>query len=62
MKNPTQNEVDEVVMAIMVVDGPDGHIDGHEVITDYVMALLVGKGDEWADAYLQRPEVKASLG
>lgn len=32
-------------------DGPDRHIDGHEVITSFIMALLQGQGQYWKDQY-----------
>ncbi len=31
----------------MIKDGPDGHCDGHEVITDFVMALLENNVNKW---------------
>ena len=43
--------IDDVVCAIMLTDGPDGHVDGHEIITSYIMALLEGKGDLWEEKY-----------
>lgn len=32
--------IDRRIITIMIEDGPDGHCDGHEIITDYVMSLL----------------------
>jgi hypothetical protein len=36
----TREEIDCRIVAIMIEDGPDGHCDGHEVITDFVMSLV----------------------
>lgn len=47
----SQDEIDDVVCDILLRDGPDGHIDGHEVITEFIVALLNGRGREWADKY-----------
>jgi hypothetical protein len=43
--------IDNVVCEIMLHDGPDRHIDGHDVITQFILALLAGRGEEWARAY-----------
>ena len=39
--------VDSVICLILRNDGPDGHIDGHDVITDFICDLLAGDGDPW---------------
>ncbi len=44
-------EIDDLVVDIMIEDGPDGHCDGHEIITDFIVALLAGKGKEWKENY-----------
>ena len=49
-----RKEIDKIVCAIMENDGPDGHNDGSEVITDFIVNLLAGKGEEWAKNYLER--------
>lgn len=48
----TKEEIDDAVCEIMWKDGPDGHIDGHDIITEFIMALMSGGGAEWRDAYL----------
>lgn len=47
----TREEIDDVVFDIMRTDGPDGHVDGHDIITDFIMAVVEGKGKEWAEYY-----------
>lgn len=39
--------IDEVICEIMHKDGPDQHIDGHEVITEFIMSLLADKEDHF---------------
>lgn len=46
-----RQSIDNVVCEIMFHDGPDRHIDGHDVITQFILALLDGRGEEWACAY-----------
>lgn len=45
------DEIEHMVCVIMHRDGPDGHLDGADKITDFIMALLEGHGDKWADWY-----------
>ena len=47
----TTEEIDYLVADIMIEDGPDGHCDGHEIITAFIVELLNGKGKDWADEY-----------
>ena len=47
----TREEIDDVVVAIMINDGPDHHCDGHEVISDFICALLEGRDNEWIQCY-----------
>lgn len=35
-----RNKIDDKVCFLMEVYGPDGHIDGHDKITDYICELL----------------------
>lgn len=35
-----REEIDNMIIEIMIKYGPDGHIDGHDVLTEYVMCLL----------------------
>ena len=44
-------EIDDVVVEIMIRDGGDGHCDGHEVMTDFIVALLRNRGEEWVKKY-----------
>jgi hypothetical protein len=45
--------IDSVICEILYQDGPDRHIDGHEVITDFIMALISGETDaeNWVADY-----------
>lgn len=47
----TREIIDSVIVEIMEKDGPDGHIDGHDVIVDYIESLLLGTDKEWHDDY-----------
>jgi hypothetical protein len=47
----TTEEIDDLVSDIMIEDGPDGHCDGHEIITEFILELLNGKGKDWALKY-----------
>ncbi len=44
-------EIDDVICDILMNDGPDGHVDGHEAITRFIDALLNGKGYDWSIKY-----------
>lgn len=46
-----KEEIEDIVMDILIEDGPDGHTDGSNVITDFIMELLNKKGTEWALKY-----------
>jgi len=39
--------IEEQVMEIMINFGPDGHTDGSEIITQFIVAILTGKEDEF---------------
>jgi hypothetical protein len=45
-----------MIREIMSKDGPDRHVDGHEVITDFIVALLEGQGEAWATQYVSKQE------
>lgn len=47
----SREDIDTVICKIMIKDGPDRHTDGHDVLTDFVVALLEGRGEEWAADY-----------
>lgn len=50
-RHMNEKEIDDVICKIMMNDGPDGHIDGHKIITGFIMALLAGTGRAWAERY-----------
>lgn len=50
--------IDTVICNIMHFDGPDRHVDGHEEITDFIMALLEGKDREWAETYKNKVGIR----
>lgn len=43
--------IEGIVMDILIEDGPDGHTDGSNIITDFIVAVINGKGKEWAFKY-----------
>jgi len=47
--------IDNVIAEIMIQDSPDGHCDGSEIITDFVMALLKGDSSaiKWVKKYVE---------
>ena len=47
----TKEEIGDIVMDILTEDGPDGHTDGSNVITEFIVELLNKKGKEWALKY-----------
>lgn len=40
----TPEQIDDAICNIMMVYGPDEHVDGHEELTAFVVALLEGRG------------------
>lgn len=48
---PIRQQINDVVEAIMINDGPDRHTDGSDVITDYICALLKGEDERWKREY-----------
>jgi hypothetical protein len=46
-----KEEIEEIIADILIEDGPDGHTDGSNVITDFIVELLNKKGKEWALKY-----------
>jgi len=50
----TREEIDSMVITILIDDGPDGHCDGHETITDFIIALLEHRSEEWIENYDKR--------
>lgn len=37
------DEIDNIVIDTMITDGPDGHCDGHEIITRKIIDYLKSK-------------------
>ena len=54
------DEIDDVICDIMMKDGPDGHIDGHEKITDFIVSIICGDGEEWIKKYREPTDTKVS--
>ena len=50
----SQEEIDDVVCEILHHDGPDGHVDGHETITSFIVALKSGNERGWLNDYMKR--------
>jgi len=42
-----RDEIDDEVCQIMMDHGPDGHVDGHDMITDMVMRRLEYERNKW---------------
>ena len=49
-----REEIDDVICEILYQDGPDRHIDGHDVLTNFIMALLADEGETWIAQYVSR--------
>lgn len=54
----TREEIDNVICQIMIKDGPDGHIDGHGIITDFIVALQEGNQYEWKLKYWTEKNIR----
>jgi hypothetical protein len=37
------DEIDTAIRDLMIKYGPDGHVDGHQLITRFIVELLKGK-------------------
>ena len=48
-----KERIDNVICEIMNQDGPDMHVDGHEIITDYIVALLEQRDLDWIYNYIK---------
>lgn len=51
MNNKLKELIEDTVCEIMKHDGPDGYIDGYEVICSFIYSLLNGKGEKWSRLY-----------
>jgi hypothetical protein len=49
-----RKSMETVICEILLQDGPDGHPDGFELITDFIVAMTEGRGAEWAQEYAQK--------
>ena len=47
----TKEDIGDLIADLMMDFGPDGHVDGHRVIANFVFYLQNGAGDEWAERY-----------
>lgn len=54
----TKEEIDNIIVEIMVKDGPDGHCDGHEIITSFIIALRAGFAKDWIEVYKKEKKIK----
>lgn len=50
-KQIDEEKIDNIICEILYQDGPDGHVDGHEIITSFIKALLEDNGDFWVANY-----------
>ena len=50
----TKDEIEDIIKLILVADGPDGHVDGYDVIARFVIAVQDGRGEAWARSYEAR--------
>ena len=46
LEHPKWEEVDDMITTLMCEYGPDGHCDGHGVITYYIVSQFIEKGEE----------------
>lgn len=49
--NILELKIKQTIENIMIVDGPDGHTDGSEIIYDFIIAIKNNKTDEWIREY-----------
>ncbi len=52
------DEIDDTIADIMINDGPDRHCDGHEVIANFVAALITGSADQWLADYAKEKALR----
>lgn len=48
MTESNRDEIDGKVAHLMIEYGPDGHCDGHDRITDYIMSIISESENEIA--------------
>lgn len=51
-----RHEIEDAITDIMQIDGPDGHMDGSNVIVDFIVALLDGQENarKWISEYREK--------
>lgn len=49
--NITKQQIKQCVENIMIIDGPDGHTNGADVITDFIVSLLNYKHEKFIRNY-----------
>lgn len=59
---PTKEELEEAVSAILYADGPDQHIDGYDVIAQYILAVIERTDKAWLERYLKRAPAASRFG
>ncbi len=47
-----RDDIEFIIVEIMTHHGPDGHTDGCDVITDFIVDLQNGNQQVWIDKYL----------
>lgn len=47
----TKKQIQQVVENIMILEGPDGHIDGSEIITNFIIAVNNKQIEKWIRKY-----------
>ena len=56
----TREEIDAIICNIMIKDGPDRHVDGHDVITDFIMSIQDGDEYDWKSVYYTKKGIDES--
>ncbi len=51
MTQQQKDKIAGIVADILVNDGPDGHINGSDIIADYIASVIEGKETEWLEKY-----------
>ena len=46
-----KEKLEEIIEGIMLTDGPDGHLDGSDIIVDFILSLIAGNGNIWWRKY-----------
>lgn len=52
-----RSEIETVVCHILRTDGPDRHVDGYDVISDFIFALQQGDEYEWISKYYEKNNI-----